>query len=71
VLSHDASCHIDYFAGGRPPEALPSWHYLHITRDVVPALKSRGVTDEQITQMLVVNPRRVLGGLNWGRSHSE
>lgn len=71
VLSHDASCHIDYFAGGRPPKALPSWHYLHIIRDVVPALKSRGVTDEQITQMLVVNPRRVLGGLNWGRSHSE
>lgn len=60
VLSHDASCYIDYFAGGSPPKALPNWHYLHITRDVVPALKSRGVTDEQITQMLVVNPRRVL-----------
>jgi phosphotriesterase-related protein len=60
VLSHDASCYIDYFHGGGPPKALPNWHYLHITRDVVPALKSQGVTDEQITQMLVVNPRRVL-----------
>jgi phosphotriesterase-related protein len=60
VLSHDASCYIDYFSGGRPPKALPNWHYLHITRDVVPALKSTGVTDEQITQMLVINPRRVL-----------
>jgi phosphotriesterase-related protein len=61
VLSHDASCYnIDYIHGGSPPKALPNWHYLHITRDVVPALKSRGVTDEQITQMLVVNPRRVL-----------
>lgn len=60
VLSHDASCYIDYFHGGSPPRALPNWHYLHITRDVIPALKSKGVTDEQITQMLVVNPRRVL-----------
>jgi phosphotriesterase-related protein len=60
VLSHDASCYIDYFHGGCPPKALPNWHYLHITRDVVPALKSRGVTDEQVSQMLVVNPRRVL-----------
>lgn len=61
VLSHDASCYnIDYSHGGSPPKALPNWHYLHITRDVVPALKCRGVTDEQITQMLVVNPRRVL-----------
>ncbi len=61
VLSHDASCYnIDYSPGGRPPKALPNWHYLHITRDVVPALTSRGVTDDQITQMLVVNPRDVL-----------
>jgi phosphotriesterase-related protein len=60
VLSHDAACYIDYFHGGCPPKALPNWHYLHITRDVVPALKSRGVTDEQVSQMLVVNPRRLL-----------
>jgi len=64
VLSHDASCYIDYFPGGRPPKALPNWHYLHITRDVLPALRSHGVTEEQITQMLVVNPRRVLGGVS-------
>jgi phosphotriesterase-related protein len=62
VLSHDANCYIDYFPGGRPPEALHDWHYLHISRDVLPALKDQGVTDEQINQMLVVNPRRVLGG---------
>ena len=63
VLSHDASCYIDYFRGGRPPDVLPDWHYMHISRDVVPALSARGVTDEQINQMLVVNPRRVLGGV--------
>jgi phosphotriesterase-related protein len=37
----------------------PNWHYLHITRDVIPALKSRGVTDEQVKQMMVDNPRRI------------
>ncbi|MBV9515879.1 MAG: phosphotriesterase [Mycobacteriaceae bacterium] len=63
VLSHDASCYIDYFRGGRPPKALGNWHYLHISRDVIPALKARGVTTEQIDQMLVTNPRRVLGGV--------
>ncbi len=62
VLSHDASCYIDYFAGGQPSKVLPNWQYLHITRDVIPALKSRGVSEDQINQMLVVNPRRVLGG---------
>jgi phosphotriesterase-related protein len=62
VLSHDASCYIDHYRGGRAPAALPNWNYLHITRDVVPALLAHGVTDEQVNQMLVVNPRRILAG---------
>jgi phosphotriesterase-related protein len=37
---------------------LPNWNYLHIHRDVLPALRERGITDEQIRQMLVDNPRR-------------
>lgn len=58
VLSHDASCFIDWL----PEQALqlmPRWHYMHITQDVIPALKERGVTDEQIETMLVDNPRKV------------
>ena len=39
--------------------AMPNWHYLHIHNDVIPALKERGVTDEQLTTMLVDNPRRI------------
>ena len=39
--------------------ATPRWHYLHITQDVIPALQKHGVTDEQIDQMLVGNPRRI------------
>ena len=58
VLSHDAACFSDWL-----PEAvytiMPNWHYLHIHNDVIPALKERGVTDDQITTMLVANPRSI------------
>lgn len=59
VLSQDASCHIDWIS----PDLmamLPNWHYLHVLRDVVPALRERGVTQEQLDAMLVGNPRRFL-----------
>ncbi|MHB1486366.1 MAG: phosphotriesterase family protein [Acidimicrobiales bacterium] len=59
VLSHDAACHNDWLDEDLLAQAAPNWHYLHITNDVVPALKQRGVTDEQITAMLVDNPRRI------------
>ena len=59
VLSHDASCFIDWFPYGNASELLPNWHYLHISNDVIPALKERGVTDRQIHMMLVDNPRRI------------
>jgi phosphotriesterase-related protein len=58
VLSHDASCYFDAI----PDEAkrsLPNWHYLRIHEDVLPALRERGVTEEQITTMLVDNPRKI------------
>ena len=57
VLAHDAACYFDWL----DPEAAmftPNWHYLHITNDVLPALRKGGVTDEQIETMLVANPRR-------------
>ncbi|MBB5163456.1 phosphotriesterase-related protein [Mycobacterium sp. AZCC_0083] len=59
VLSHDASCYFDALPEETLPIALPNWHYLHIHNDVIPALKERGVTDEQLTTMLVDNPRRI------------
>jgi phosphotriesterase-related protein len=62
VLSHDASCYIDWF----PPEVIPlfapAWHYEHLFDDVLPALRSRSVTDAQIDAMLIDNPRRYFGG---------
>jgi phosphotriesterase-related protein len=59
VLSHDASCFIDWLPEEVVPVVLPNWHYLHIHNDVIPALKDRGVTDEQLTTMLVGNPRKI------------
>jgi phosphotriesterase-related protein len=57
VLSHDASCYIDWI----DPNVLgllPQWHYLHLEQDVLPYLREHGVTAEQIDTMLVANPRR-------------
>jgi phosphotriesterase-related protein len=57
VLSQDACCYIDWIDPALKA-AVPNWNYLHIHRDVLPALGERGVSDEQIRQMLVDNPRR-------------
>jgi phosphotriesterase-related protein len=58
VLSHDAACYLDWIPGELPPPAMSRWNYLHISKDVLPMLRDEGVTDEQIHQMLVENPRR-------------
>ena len=61
VLSQDAACYIDWI----DPDVLaflPQWHYLHIEDEVLPYLRAKGVSDEQVTTMLVDVPRRVLGG---------
>lgn len=60
VLAHDASCYIDWLPEAALPLVLPNWHYLHIHNDVLPALRQRGVTEEQITTMLVDNPAAIL-----------
>ena len=59
VLSHDAACYFDALPEATLPVAMPNWHYLHIHDDVIPELKRRGVTDEQLTTMLVDNPRAI------------
>ncbi len=58
VLSHDAACFNDWVPGRAAP-LIPNWHFLHIHKDVLPALRARGVTDAQIDTMLVDNPRRI------------
>ena len=61
VLAHDANCFIDWFGGAHDAvraAATPNWHYTHISDDVLPALAEAGVTEAQVRQMLVDNPRR-------------
>ncbi|MBO3750167.1 phosphotriesterase [Streptosporangiaceae bacterium NEAU-GS5] len=61
VLSHDAACYIDWI----DPNAmavLPQWHYLHLHDEVLPYARDHGVTEPQIDQMLVHNPRRFFEG---------
>ncbi len=61
VLSHDAACYIDWIDPNVLP-FMPQWHYLHIEQDVLPYLRDHGVTEEQVTSMLVDTPRRFFEG---------
>jgi phosphotriesterase-related protein len=58
VLSQDAACFNDWLPAN-VDQILPRWNFFHIHNDVIPALKGRGVTDEQINTMLVDNPRKI------------
>lgn len=60
VLSHDAA----FFSRVTPPswraEHVPHWHMENIPRRIVPQLLAGGATDDDIHQMLVLNPARLL-----------
>nr|BFE88386.1 hypothetical protein GCM10020093_109870 [Planobispora longispora] len=56
VLSHDSYCFNDRFDHEVVRRRHPDYHLLHISRDVLPELRRRGVTEEQIHRMLVANP---------------
>lgn len=58
VLAHDASCFIDWFDSEAKVQAVPKWNFRHISEDVLPALRERGVTEADIDTMLMANPRR-------------
>jgi phosphotriesterase-related protein len=60
VLSHDAACHIDWFDDELLRRGVPDWHFLYITKTIVPKLLELGVTEDQIHTMLVEAPRRLL-----------
>ena len=59
VLSQDAACFNDWLPERDLPAVLPNWNYLHIHKDVIPALLKQGVTQQQIQAMLVDNPRAI------------
>lgn len=59
VISHDTSCHSDWIDFARARRDNPNWTFDHVSRDVLPALQLRGVTDDQIKLMMVDNPMRI------------
>lgn len=60
LLSHDASCYLDWIPGEADTSVtMPNWHYLHISHDVLPALRAAGVSDADIDLMLRANPARL------------
>jgi phosphotriesterase-related protein len=59
ILSQDAGVFMDNLPWELLPQLTPNWHYLHVVQDVIPELKNRGVSDEQIDLMMVQNPRRI------------
>ncbi len=59
ILSHDYSCYLDLFHDDVRAAHFPRWSYTLIFEHVLPALQERGVTEGQIHQMLVANPRRI------------
>ena len=59
VLSHDANCWTDMLSEDAKRRTRPLWHYTHISDDILPLLRKAGVTEEQLDQMLVRNPRAI------------
>ena len=61
VLSHDASCFMDWFGpdfNSLRDAVMPNWNYEHISDDVIPMLLERGVSQTDLDQMMVGTPRR-------------
>ena len=60
VLSHDAA----FFSRVTPPSwrsrQAPNWHMENIPRRIVPQLLAAGATEQDVHQMLVLNPARLL-----------
>jgi phosphotriesterase-related protein len=61
VLSHDSMCFVDWFPRS-VMDASQSWRWTYISDEVLPAMRTRGISDADITTMLVDNPRVILEG---------
>src|SRR5215217_1444570 len=63
-LSQDWCSTLDWFTPEAEeqikPTAAPNWSMTFLFEQVIPELKERGMTDEQLDQMMVENPKRWL-----------
>jgi phosphotriesterase-related protein len=58
VLSHDYASFCDQVPAEWFTERFPRWSYHRVVEDAVPALRTAGVSEEHLHDMLVGNPRR-------------
>jgi phosphotriesterase-related protein len=58
-LSHDAACFMDFMVGD-PAFADERPDYLHLAEKILPILREHDVTDAQLDQLTIENPRRFL-----------
>jgi phosphotriesterase-related protein len=61
MLAHDKASFMDWFSNAELEFGVPDWNFGYIHGGVLPGLRERGVTDDQIEQMLVRNPRAFFG----------
>ena len=57
MLSHDKASFTDWFTNAEQDFVLPDWQFSYIHSALLPGLRERGITGDQIEQMLVRNPR--------------
>ena len=62
MLSHDACATLDWYPEEMVSQMVPDWRMDFLWEGVLPALREGGVSEEQIDQMLRVNPQRWLAG---------
>jgi phosphotriesterase-related protein len=64
-LSQDWCSTLDWFTPEMEaqvkPQLAPNWSMTFLFEHVIPELKERGMTDEQLDQMMLENPKRWLG----------
>jgi phosphotriesterase-related protein len=59
VLSHDYCCYIDWTPEFRFGKGAENWSYTYLPARVIPELKKRGISDEEIGIMTIENPGRI------------
>jgi phosphotriesterase-related protein len=60
ILSHDAAIYSHITPPSWRAASAPRWNMETISRRILPMLKDGGASDDELEQMLVVNPRRLL-----------
>ena len=57
MLSHDKASFTDWFTNAEQDLVLPDWQFTHIHSSLLPGLREHGISEDQIEQMLIRNPR--------------